>query len=486
MELALGIDLGTSHFKACLVERSGAQRGLGRVAVRTDTGDGRLCELPADRFWAYLREAVGQALRQAGAASRDVRTLSYASQANSFLLLDGRDVPLTPLWLWPDERVTQVDPAVEALWTRPDFLQTTGLGVGPGPGFAVAKVRWIQRHLPHEWSRARRVLTISDYLTYSLTGQPVGDAGTASLLGILDLQQLAWWPAALEALEIDAGRLARPLRPGTLAGAVTEEGANRMGIATGIPLAVGGLDHYVAALGAGLGRLADVSASIGTVTACLRHTDSLRPLPNGSCGPGLGSNYSAGGQVGRQERKRGRDALATQGQDALATYCQLAFDDNGAEVLAWYQRRHAPELTIPQLLDLARDVPDGEDTPAALPHADRHKGLEGFRDCRPSHHHGHYIRAILDSTADTLGALIGTLCPTGRPARIVATGGGARSDFWLQTCADRLRTDLLAVECEEPACLGAAMIAAVAAGWFGDCRQAAASWVQPRKAFSPR
>ena len=51
MELVLGIDLGTSYFKHGVFDRSGELRGLTRVAVETNNGDGLLCELPTQRFW---------------------------------------------------------------------------------------------------------------------------------------------------------------------------------------------------------------------------------------------------------------------------------------------------------------------------------------------------------------------------------------------------------------------------------------------------
>lgn len=458
MELVLGIDLGTTNFKACVFDRDGAQRGLGRVAVQPETGHGSLFELPVDRFWKHLRQAIEQGMRQAGAAARDVRAMGYSSQASSFLLLDDRDRPLTPLVLWPDRRASQTDPKVEALWARPDFLRVTGLGVGPVGTSAPSKIRWFQKRRPEVWARARRVMTISDYLVYCLTGQPVGDGGTAVLLGLMDLRALEWWPTALEVLGIDGGKLSRPLRPGASAGPITDEGAGRLGLGAGIPLAVGSLDHHMAAIGAGLDRLSKVSESTGTVTACIRHTDRFAPRPNCTCGPGLRSDQ----------------------------YYELAFDENGAGVLDWYQREHAPGLSIPELLEIAEDVPANGDRPVALPLADRYPGLEGFTSRSPSHHHGHYVRAILDSTAGSLAALIGCLYPRGGPGRIIATGGGARSDFWLQVHADRLGADIITVQCEEPACCGAAMVAATAAGWFADCSEASASWVRPRKVFSPR
>ena len=58
MALLLGIDLGTSYFKAALFDERGSLRGLGRVAVDlAKPAPGRF-ELTVPRFWELLRAAV--------------------------------------------------------------------------------------------------------------------------------------------------------------------------------------------------------------------------------------------------------------------------------------------------------------------------------------------------------------------------------------------------------------------------------------------
>jgi len=457
MDLILGIDLGTSYFKLGLFGRRGELCGLGRSPVRVVVGDGALCELPIEAFWSALNDGLAEALAQAGAKPGDIRAIAYSSQANSFVLLDRHDRPLTPLVLWPDERAAESDPAVEKLWTREDFLTVTGLGMAFEPAFAVAKLRWFQRRRDDIWSATRRIMTICEYLVFSLTGRALGDAGTASLLGILDLRRCDWWDGALEMLNISRRRLSEPMRPGALAGAVHSEGSKRLGVTEGIPLAVGGLDHHVAAVGAGAGALARFSESTGTVLACLCYERKYEPMKDCCMGPGV----------------------------VEGDYYRLAFTNNGAGALEWYRREHCPQLSIPELCRLAEAVPIGSEGLKALPSSNNFEGLEGFVGRTAAHGHGHFVRAILESTAAGLAALVETLCPQDRPERIVATGGGAQSDLWLQIKADLIGAEFVRSACLEPACMGAAMIASVPAGWFADLQEAAATWVRAERIFSP-
>lgn len=456
MDLVLGIDLGTSYFKLGLFDRGGNLRGLGRTAVQVETGDGSRAELPVDRFRDCLKQGLAEALAAADAVPGDVVAVSYSSQANTFVLLDAADRPLTPLILWNDSRVEVPQPEVERVWGLPAFSSVTGIGMDSGGGFAVAKLLWLRANEPDTWRAATRVMTISDYLAFLLTGNAVGDAGTAGLTAILDVQKLEWWGEALGLLDIPASLLSAPLRPGSGAGRVTDAGSRLLGVSPGIPFAVGGLDHHMAALGAGVGTLAPFSESTGTVMACLRLSDSFRCVANTCTGPGVNEGE----------------------------FYTLAFDGNGASVLEWYARNHAPGISFRELDRLAEAVPSGCDGLVARSGADQYDGLEGFENVTSSHGTGHFVRAVLESAARTLGELIDTLSPE-RPGRIVATGGGAVSDVWLRIKADMLGIEFLRTGCSEPACMGAAMQAAVAAGWFDDIREASEGWISVGSEFMP-
>ncbi len=431
MDLVLGIDLGTSYFQLRLFDRSGELRGLGRVPAPVKNADGPIREVAIDDFWSSLRSGLESALQQASGSPRDVRAMGYSSQANSFLLLDGHDRPLTPLILWTDVRTGTVTPEAKRVWEREDFMQVTGMGITPQPGLAVCKLRWFRDQNPEAWSRVRRVMTISDYLTFSLTGRAEGDAGTACLLGICDPRKIDWWDEALQELDLPRRFLSRPLRPGTPCGATTNRATELLGLPKGVPFVVGSLDHHLAAIGAGLGRTAHVSDSTGTVIACICTTDQYDPKPNCCMGPGISRKYF-----------------------------QCAFDSNGASVLEWYRREHAPRMSIPQLVDLAAGVQPGSDGLIALPHANEHPNLDGFRNRSPKHTRAHFVRAILESITASLTFLVDHLCPVGRGERIVTTGGGSQSDLWVQLKADMLGTEFVTTNCQEPACMGAAMIAA--------------------------
>ena len=430
MPLLLGIDLGTSYFKVGVFDEAGVLRGLGRVAVGAGQPAPDRMELPVAVFWIRLREAVSGALRQAGANPRQLGGVSYSSQANTCLLLDARDEPLTPLVFWPDRRAHPLEPELVAWGETPEHASVTGL-VGVAPEQAPAKWRWFARQHADTGRATRRALTVSDYLTFALTGECAGDASTGVLSGLYALHSGNWWPEALARFETDPATLARPLLTGVTCGRTTRRATELLGLPAGIPWAVGALDHHAAAIGAGIGAVADASLSIGTVLAVLAFVSDVRPAPGCIHGPN---------PAGRQ-------------------FYRLAYDPVGAGQLEAYQREHAADLNVESLLAQAAV---GRGT------------------------HAEGIGRLLAAMADSLAALREQVARDAAPIRVIAaTGGGARSAHWLQIVCDRLQVPLVTPSCAEPGCLGAAMFAATAAGLYRGVHEASGAMARRGREFVP-
>jgi len=446
----LGIDLGTSYFKAGLFDDKGRLKGLGRAFVKKETGKGDICELPLPVFRNTLEFCIKEAIKAADIPAGEVLTISYSSQANSFVLLDNNDNELTPLILWPDLRAMESDLPDRFIQNKNEFMNRTGLGEIPGKEFAVAKFKWFQRQKPELWKRVKSILFISDYLTFLLTGQKISDVSTASLTGLLDVEKCEWWGKSLELISLKPDMLSTPVRIGTLAGTLTRSGADLTGLSPGIPCFAGALDHHCAAIGSGLPYNDLISESTGTVLACVSYSDKYNPGSSRYIAPGLTPGH----------------------------HFQMAFNENGAQSLEWYRNNHAPEYSISQLTELAAQINSGSESLSAKPCVFKYPGLSGFENIKSLHGHGHFVRAIMESTAESLAGLVKSLKGQDSTKGIISTGGGARSRLWTEIKAGRLKTAFYIPECSETACMGAAMIGARGSGSFGDRDELMERWVR--------
>lgn len=431
MKYTLGIDLGTSYFKAGLFNSEGMLCGLGRVAVKKRIEDGVQCELAVEDFWLFLQQAIAQAKMQAKAATHDIAMIGYSSQANTFTLLDEKDQPLCPFIVWSDRRSEKIYSEVQTIWQHKNFSQNTGIGIPPSEYFCINKLIWFKQHQPLMWQKMRKIATISDYLVYTLTGQRCIDSGTASLLGILNIHTLAWDKLALSYLGLSENFFAQPKLSGTLAGRIVNRRlTNQLGLPDDIPVYLGSLDHYMAAFGAGLGGTCQATISLGTVVACVNQTPQFAPTPDICVAPAIGGKE----------------------------FHQLTWDTNGAVVLEWYNRTFCPHLTIAELVQAAVSISSDCDGLVAKPNAHQYENLQGFENIRKTHTHGHFARAIMRSVAETMARLIDRLCLDQKPRRIAATGSGAKSQLWLEICSKAVNAEVFATPCPEPACKGAAMM----------------------------
>ena len=101
----------------------------------------------------------------------------------------------------------------------------------------------------------------------------------------------------------------------------------------------------------------------------------------------------------------------------------MAFNENGATALEWYQKKFAPELSIEELLKMAEGIAPGSDGLKASPCVDKFESLSGFQNITNKHSHGHFVRAILESTGLSLRDLICSLDKENVSEVLIASGG---------------------------------------------------------------
>ncbi|WP_018628683.1 FGGY-family carbohydrate kinase [Niabella aurantiaca] len=444
--LFLGIDMGTSYFKAGLFNGDGRLVGSGRVMVPR-RGSGMQAELEIAAFWKSLRQCVFGAFEEANAEHSALTAMAYSSQANTFLLMDGGGQPLTPLILWTDERAP-ADPELAGFTKQEQWPETTGIGIPFGAGFCISKCRWFQEKGADIWRKTRAVLTLPDYFTFCLTGKRLVDTSTASLLGLMNMEKSAWWPEAVAASGMEEDQLSPLCAMGTDGGALQR--GNPLGLPPGVRLFTGGLDHHMAAIGVGIGAGAKLSESTGTVIAAVLYSYNKMRIKNVCMAPALEAD----------------------------AYFKMSFDRNGAGALEWYRKTYAAQHTLDELVEMAATVPAGCEGLIAVPCPNEHADKSGFLNQQDRFHHGYYIRAIMESTAESLKQLIHKVDAGQESSAVFSTGGGAKSKLWGAIKEAAIQRRFYRNTNSEAACRGAALVAATGTGMFTSVFDAQRSWLR--------
>jgi xylulokinase len=435
----LGIDLGTSGVKSALIDARSAVLATASAPLTVSRPHPGWSEQDPEAWWAATVETLDALARSHPAELAAVRGIGLSGQQHGATLLDAADRPIRPCLLWNDARAGAECAALEA---RAPFREKAGSIIMAG--FTAPKVEWVRTREPDAFARIATVLLPKDYLRLRLTGEKLSDMSDSSGTGWLDVAARAWDEGLLAASGLSRAAMPGLVEGSAPAGRLRPELAERWGMAARPVVAGGGGDN--AASACGVGAVTPDSGFLTIGTSGVLFVSNARFSPNVGkaihafchCVPGawhqMGVVLSAADSLAWLARITGRDAVAlADGVDPAAA---------PREALAF----------LPYL--------SGERTPIA--DADARGAFVGLSQATGP---GDLARAVLEGVAYAFADCAEALRDAGwTPGAVLAVGGGARSDAWLQIIADATGlTFERAAGAEAGAALGAARLGLCAA-----------------------
>jgi xylulokinase len=269
--ITLGFDFGSSSVKAGVLREGRLAGQLVHGHYKT-TFDGIRAEVDP----ASVLRGLADAVRQLGPAARKVDRIAIDAMGPSWLAMDAKGKPLTPIITHQDRRSVKEAAELEKRVGRARHLKLAGNRPVPG-GISSTTWAWYARHHPEVLKRADLVGHLTTFLLRTLTGARVTDPSNASFMGVYETITLKGWSDELcEAVGADP-RLLPDVKDGDqVGGHVTPAAARRFGLTAGTPVLVGLLDTSAALLvrGATVGEVLNVSGSTDVLAVC---TDKPRP-----------------------------------------------------------------------------------------------------------------------------------------------------------------------------------------------------------------
>ena len=381
-----------------------------------------------------------------------VAAISFASQLDGVVAVDEAGKPVGPAIIWMDRRADALCDEVQMSaeeWYRRSGCNLDGSHVA-------AKIAWQMRN----GVDAARYLLPGAFLLRAAAGADVVDAANASSTMALDPRTLAWDDELLDAFGIDPARLPRVVACDEVVGEITASFAGLTGLREGTVVVAGCGDEMGATLGAGVVEPGVVCDVLGTAEPVCAVTSEplLDPTRVTECHP---------------HAAPGRWLLENPGWASGASY-------------RWF-RDELGGSGYEELNELAATVPPGSDGVVFVPwmggamaprwDADARGGWYGLT---PAHHRAHLCRSLLEGSAYALRDVIDAIRGAGLDVdRIVCVAGGARSALVRQLRADVTGLPVGWSEDVETTARGAAMLAAVGAGFHDDVASAAAAMARP-------
>ncbi|HEX7291805.1 MAG TPA: FGGY-family carbohydrate kinase, partial [Conexibacter sp.] len=444
--LYLGVDVGTTGAKAIVVDGDGAPHGRGHASYPVD------CPAPGHvvQDAAAWQDGASAAVRAACAELDPARiaALAISAQGGTLVAVDERHRPLAPARSWLDRRATAAAAEFERVLGGEQVYRRTGWPIAPNN--TAAQLLDLATSEPDVFAAARCFCDTAAYLNGWLTGRPTIDANVAGIGQLVNVRERAWDGRMLAVVGVRPERLPQIAAPGSAIGTLTEDAAAALGLRPGIVVGAGAQDQYCAALGAGAIDDGDVLLSTGTAWVMLAAADGPYPDPAGGIGSGRHLVPGVWGHFG-----------------------EVA---NGGVSIEWARRLlnhgdHEP-VALERLDAVLERTPPGADGASFFPFFDgtspydrRGSSRGSLIGLSMSHDHRHVLRAVAEGVALALRILLEryfAVAGRGDDAPIVV-GGATRSGAWMQLLADVLATEVRVSGEPDAACVGAAILAAVAA-----------------------
>ena len=472
------IDAGTTGVRCMIVDAKGKTPGISRTSWDYTTPPD--LEIAKDfnpsEFWKLVCSVVKGAIKNSGIKTSELKAVATTSQRHGIVLLDSNGNELHGC------------PNIDARGAMTQYLIDESLGetyheitgCWPPLMFAPSRLSWFEEEKPELYEKIAHLLPICDWITYKLSGKYVTDTSSASATGFLDVRTNKWSNEVASALDIDLGILPEIHTTGDVVGEVTSEAEKECGLPKGLPVVQAGADTHCALL-ASESKVGEITVIAGSTTPVMMILDSHLCVPDQKIWTGTHIN---------------------EGQWVLESNATLT----GA-VLEWAvkllcERSEDPvkcrKKTFESLDELVEGIPPGSDEtfvtlgPSVM-------DCQQITDIRQAQmifpqpalpqvvplNSARMIHAVLENVAFAIRGNIVQLDGYRQSNTVKTIGGMSQSKTWPQLLANVLNRPIMTPVQSEGSLMGAAICAAVGAGFYSTLDAAAKSMVRWRPTYQP-
>ncbi len=467
MPHVLAFDQGTTSSRAIVFDAEGRIRGLSQLEFRQIFPRPGWVEHDAEEIWATQVEAAVRALAEAGLGPADLAAIGITNQRETTVVWDrATGKPIHHAIVWQDRRTAGRCEELRAAGHEGRVQECTGLVLDPY--FSGTKLAWLLDHVAGARARAEAgelaFGTIDSWLVWNLTGGAlhVTDPSNASRTLLFNLSTGGWDDELLGLF-----RVPRAVLPEVRSSSEVLDEATVDALA-GVPIAGIAGDQQAALFG----------------QACFAPGQAKNTY-----GTGCFALMNAGAEPRQSQHK-----LLSTVAWGLGGELEYALEGSvfaGGAVVQWLRDGLGLIRTAAEIEPLAASAPDTGDvflvpafTGLGAPHWDPHaRGtLLGLTRGTTA---AHIARAALEGIAFQVADVLEAMAADSgvELAELAVDGGAARNDLLLQLQADLLGVPIVRPKVTETTALGAAYLAGLAAGVWGDRGEIKAS-VERR--FEPR
>ncbi len=476
-----GLDIGTTGCKCTVFDEHGQYQNKAYREYPTIRKIG-VHELDL----SVVLDCAIDCIAEMGQIYPDIAGIGVTSLGESFVFTDEEGVPLYPAMLYTDPRGRDQRKRLIKMLGEMHVAEITGLR--PHEMYSISKMMWMKENKPEILAQAKHMFEVEDFIIYHLTGVQQVDYSLASRTMAFDISKLDWSDEILEATGFDRSLLSKPVPIGTAAGTIKPDMAAKCHLPEDAILVSVSHDQVSAAIGSGAFDGKTEVDGAGTTECMITVFDEKPDIPTMYNGYYSVVPYVIPGKYVSYAFLYTGGALTKWCVNSFAKQEKKEAKESGVSVYDRFEEEYAQ-----QRLDMGID-PDEPSGLLVLPHFAGAATPYMDNDAK-----GAIIGLTIDSTVADIyhGCLEGvcyemylnykSMAGTGiHFKKFHATGGGARSNVWMQMKADVFNKPVTTLRTPDAGTVGSAMMTGIAVGIFKDLDDAADHMVEQVSTFEPR
>ena len=441
MPALMGIDVGTTNTKVKIYSENG--KICGEKIFTTPFYTDKFCGFyDPEEIFHKLLEAISHFKQP---LKKEIVALSVSSFAETMVGLNEKGKAITRSITWFDTCTEAQFKELQDHLNTEEIYSTTGLI--PHYIYSLYKLLWHRANSREVFDHVTHWTSISGYILFALSGELSFDYSLASRTMLFHQQKKCWWEKMIDLVEIPKEKMAEVVPSGLVLNRIKKDISLNTGLRPDVLVVTGGHDHLCAALATGAFKRGSVLISTGTTESL---TMSLEDIP----------------KVPAHSLKRpfwwGHHTAANQFYALNGIY-------SGGYSVDWvlkiinesYQSFEKYSLSMKKSMPLFFPYLRGADYHEAR---GAFLNLDGTMD-KESVLHGiiaglcFELRFVWDEMVNVFTLSVN---------KVTNAGGGSKNNFWMKMKATILGHDIIVPKDIEGSSKGAALLAGLGCGMYGD------------------
>ena len=268
----ISYDIGTTGVKTCLFK---ATDRIKLIASAFDGYDIKIshdgsAEQDPDQWWSAIINSTKEIINE----DTKVDAISFCSQMQSLVLVDKEGRHLRPSMSYMDQRAGEIKKKVLEKGVKVSGINVNKLlrslyhtgAVSGSVKDPVWKYLWVKENEPEIFAKVYKWLDVKEAIIARMTKEFImsEDSAFATLIYEMRSKEKVFSKSVMKMLGVDPKHMPKIISSEDVAGYLTKESAEELGLKEGIPVYAGGGDASLIGVGAGAIMPGDTHVYMGT------------------------------------------------------------------------------------------------------------------------------------------------------------------------------------------------------------------------------